>query len=187
MERFFYEDVLKQKVDFFNNFRLRQRRQILFWIKFSLLLFFSIVILLLCVQFVSASKYSSLQQTESDLLEKIEKLHLKTKHLFEYRKQNESLVAVNISLKESEQYKTKLINLFRVIAGLIPQNIWLEKIVVNSLSVRLEGVSSRSDELRDFYKRFSELPIVKNCCLKQFFLDGCFRFSVTCSISNTVK
>jgi hypothetical protein len=183
MERFFYEDVLKQKVDFFNNFRLRQRKQVLTWVRWSSVLFFSLVIFLLCVQFVMASLYSSLQQEESDLLVKVEKVHLKSKSLLIYRQQNVKLLALQLSLKNNEQYRGKIINLFRVIAGLIPSNTRLAHLSVNDSSVNLKGVSTKLYELNEFYKKFSGLPIVKDCKLTQSVSENQILFKISSSLA----
>jgi Tfp pilus assembly protein PilN len=176
VEKFFYEDALKQKVDFFNNFRLKQRRQLARWLNISTILLFFLIGSLLLSHMIMRGWSSMLYEELVELDEKITGLNSKMGRVVAHKRKNVALKARQHDFKKNEYYKAKLINFLRFISDVIPSRTWLEKIVFEENKITMDGQAFNAEQVGDFYNSLAGLPIVENCRLSEFSKDKAYRF-----------
>jgi len=172
MKPVFHKNDLKNKLDFFSEFRLQERERLLRWIFISGIVLGVTFFVLVLIHFFLSHRYSDIQNKQVILNEKVSALQVKSKR---------ALVC-----KDARDTNSNLVSLLRVVAEVIPSQTWLETIIYEKNSIEMCGGSFDSEQVVNFYGKLTRSGFLNDCQFKQFFRDKRFIFRINGGISKKI-
>jgi len=179
----FHKDELQKRRDFYNDFRLQKKKNLVQWLYLSFSLFLLVGCLLVFSYTHASRRLASIESSRMRLEHEIALFQKELRERGAKNKSNKVIAENGLKITRIEGRKRSVSAFLEILPSAIPGRTWLEKIVLEDESVLVEGGSCDDREIVVFYKKLSETGFLSDCRMNHRFVDKNFSFRIVGHLS----
>jgi len=179
--KFFHQDKLKSRFDFFCHFRLKNRQPLLRWLGGSVALLASVGVGLAGLQVATYRQGSILRHDKVDLSDRIAHLQHNMQQSGEYVQTNQILKTELARLASIKNQKWGIVLVLQALTQMVPPNTWINTMSFghDRSEMALSGSSASHQEIMAFYRKITGNGLLADCSLKYAQEGNLFSFTIS--------